>query len=365
MTGKHQSQQPRRGKKKKMSAKGKRRTAILILGAIIAIVLFALMLMEIFIKPPDVSVKEPQDQKVTAMSEDEKYADLEEPFIADSAKERKKDFYTFLVCGTDNDGTRTDTMIVVSYDVVNQKVNMVNVPRDTISNVKRKIKKINAGFNGGPEKLKEEMQMLLGIPIDRYVIIDFNGFEKLIDLVGGVEFNVPTYMVWDDPTQDLHIFLEPGLQQLTGEKAIQLVRFRQNNPGVKGGYAQGDIDRIKMQQEFLQTVAKKILSPSNLLKVGDMGSAILSNTKTDMNLSEILWFGMRAMKMDFSSIAMTTLPGHDAYVWEADYGHMQSYFFPEEQKILDLVNSSLNPYVEQITKLNLIDASKYSTEKPK
>ena len=171
-------------------------------------------------------------------------------------------------------------------------------------------------------------------------------------------------MVWDDPSQDLHIYLEPGMQHLDGEKAIQLVRFRQNNPGVAGGYAEGDIGRIKMQQEFLRTVAKQILSPENLLNLGDMTKAVLDNTETNLTLSELTWFGMQALKMDFNNIDMTTLPGHSAYLYEADYGHMQSYFVPEEEEILEMVNELLNPYKDDVTKLNLIDVSKYSTSAP-
>lgn len=206
--------------------------------------------------------------------------------------------------------------------------------------------------------------MLLGIPIDRYVVVSFEGFEELIDLIGGVDFNVPTYMVWDDPTQDLHIYLEPGMQHLDGKKAIQLVRFRQNNPGVKGGYAEGDIGRIKMQQEFLQTIAKKLLSPSSLIKVGDLASAVIRNTETNLSLSELTWFGMKALSMNYSNIQMTTLPGHAAYLYEPDYGHMQSYFVPEEKSILEQVNQLLNPYVDEVTKLNLLDVSRYSSKAP-
>lgn len=206
--------------------------------------------------------------------------------------------------------------------------------------------------------------MLLGIPIDRYVVVSFEGFKELIDLIDGVDFNVPTYMVWDDPTQDLHIFLEPGMQHLDGEKAIQLVRFRQNNPGVKGGYAEGDIGRIKMQQEFLQTIAKKLLSPSNLIKVGDLASAVIRNTETNLSLSELTWFGMKALNMNYNNIQMTTLPGHAAYLYEPDYGHMQSYFVPERENILEMVNELLNPYQDQVTKLNLIDVSRYSSKAP-
>lgn len=335
--------------------------ALIVVGVLLVLALGVYGFLKIYAKPPDVSQP---DQQTAQQGEEDPYADLVAPFIDDGSRARKDDYYTFMICGTDNDGTRTDTIIVASYDVKNQQVNLVNVPRDTMSNVRRTIKKINGAFNNGPEQLEKELEMLLGIPIDRYVVVDFQGFEELIDLIGGVDFDVPTYMVWDDPTQDLHIYLEPGMQHLDGEKAIQLMRFRQNNPGVKGGYAEGDIGRIKMQQEFLQAVAKKLLSPQNLLKVGDLASAVLDNTETNLSLSELTWFGMKALNMDFNNISMSTLPGHSAYLYEPDYGHMQSYYVPEEEGILDLVNQQLNPYEDDVTTLNLIDVSQYSSQAP-
>lgn len=360
--GESKIQAEQSGKKKKKRRLKARYIPLIVLGILLVLGVGVYAFLKAFAKPPDVSVKEPE--VTLGEGEDDPYADLVEPFIEDGDRERKDDYYTFMFCGTDDGGTRTDTIIVASYNVKTQQVNMVNIPRDTMSNVKRKIKKINGGFSGGPEQLEKELEMLLGIPIDRYVVVSFEGFEELIDLIGGVDFNVPTYMVWDDPSQDLHIYLEPGMQHLDGEKAIQLVRFRQNNPGVAGGYAEGDIGRIKMQQEFLRTVAKKILSPENLLNLGDMTKAVLDNTETNLTLSELTWFGMQALKMDFNNINMTTLPGHAAYLYEADYGHMQSYFVPEEENILEMVNELLNPYTEDVTKLNLIDISRYSTSAP-
>lgn len=357
--------QPAKPGGKKVSKRLKPQTIALIVLAVILVLAGSVYgFVKVFAKPPDVSPDAKPPVAGKEDGEDDPFADLVEPFIEEGDKERKKDYYTFMLCGTDDGGTRTDTIIVASYDVNTQKVNMVNIPRDTMSNVKRKIKKINSGFNGGPEQLEKELEMLLGIPIDRYVVVSFEGFEELIDLIGGVDFEVPNYMVWDDPTQDLHIYLEPGMQHLDGEKAIQLVRFRQNNPGVKGGYAEGDIGRIKMQQEFLRTIAKKLLSASNIPKIGSLASAVIDHTETNLTLSELTWFGMKALSMRSDSISMSTLPGHAAYLYEPDYGHMQSYFVPEQEPILETVNELLNPYTEKVTKLNLIDVSKYSGTAP-
>ena len=163
---------------------------------------------------------------------------------------------------------------------------------------------------------------------------------------------------------DLYIDLVPVLHTLDGDQALQLIRFRQNNPGVPGGYPGGDIERIACQQEFLQAVASQLLSPTNLLKVSDIASAVLNNTETDMSMGELMWLGIQALSMKAENISMSILPGTARYLWEADYGHMQSYYVPEEAGILELVNEKLNPYNEPITDLNLIDASAYPTSPP-
>ncbi len=349
------------------SAIARRRQLLLILAGVALAVLIGVLIWRATVKPPDIdkpAANQPAEEDEPEKGRDYYEGELIQPFVEDENMTRKEDFYTFLLCGTDEDGTRTDTIIVAAYDVKNQKINMVNVPRDTMSNVKRSIKKINGAFNGGVEQLREELQMLLGFRIDRTVVVDFQGFEDLVNAIGGVEFDVPVRMLYTDPTQDLYIDLVPGLQTLDGSQALQLMRFRQNNPGVPGGYPGGDIERIACQQEFIQAVASQLLSPSNLLKISDIASAILNNTETDMPMGELMWLGIQALKLEPGSIEMDILPGGAKYLWEADYGHMQSYYVPDEAGILEMVNNKLNPYNEPITDLNLIDASSYPTSKP-
>ena len=350
------------------SAVARRRQLILIAAGVVLLGLIVTIVWKSTVKPPDItqpSANEVEEEpNEPEQGRDYYEGELIKPFVEDENKTRKEDYYTFLLCGTDDDNARTDTIIVASYDVKNQVINMVNVPRDTMSNVRRSIKKINSAFYGGVEQLREELQMLLGFRIDRTVVVDFQGFVDLVNAIGGVEFDVPVRMLYTDPTQDLYIDLVPGLQTLNGEQALQLIRFRQNNPGVPGGYPGGDIERIACQQEFLQAVASQLLSPSNLLKVSDIASAILNNTETDMSMGELMWLGIQALSMKSENISMTILPGEARYLWEADYGHMQSYYVPDEEGILELVNEKLNPYNEPITELNLIDASTYPTSPP-
>lgn len=358
---------PRTSKRPK-SAVARRRQLLLIAAGVALVALVVTLIWVNTVKPPDItqpSASQDKDEETEPEQGRDYYeGELIKPFVEDENKTRKEDYYTFLLCGTDNDQTRTDTIIVAAYDVKNQTINMVNVPRDTMSNVRRNIKKINSAFYGGVDQLREELQMLLGFRIDRSVVVDFQGFKDLVNAIGGVEFDVPVRMLYTDPTQDLYIDLVPGLQTLDGDQALQLIRFRQNNPGVPGGYPGGDIERIACQQEFMQAVAEQLLSPSNLLKISDIASAILDNTETDMSMGELMWLGIQALSMKSENISMSILPGEARYLWEADYGHMQSYYVPDEEGILELVNEKLNPYNEPITELNLIDASSYPTSPP-
>lgn len=365
-------QPPKDPKRLKTAPKSvvRRRRILLVVAGIALVFLIGVIIWKCTVKPPDITKPTPgmQDNKPgqdePEHGRDYYEGDLIKPFVEDGDKTRREDFYTFLLCGTDEDELRTDTIIVAAYDVKNRCVNMVNIPRDTISNVKRKIKKINGAFYGGVDQLREELQMLLGFRIDRSVVINFKGFEDLVDAIGGVEFDVPVRMLYTDPTQDLYIDLLPGMQKLDGKKALQLIRFRQNNPGVPGGYPGGDIERIDCQQAFLRAVAKKLLDPSSLLKVSDIASAILNNTETDMSMGELMWLGIEALSMNADSISMSVLPGEARYLWEADFGHMQSYFVPDEEAVLELVNEKLNPYNEPVTELNLMDMSRYSSSRP-
>ena len=161
-----------------------------------------------------------------------------------------------LLLGVDEGGNRSDTIMLVSLNGKTNKVNILSIPRDTRVPVGRGYQKINAAIGIGkqevakgnlqePEELSvEKVKMLTGLPIHYFMSIDFDGFKEVIDVLGGVDFEVPFNMVYDDPVQNLHINLKAGMQHLDGEAAHDFVRFRQGNPGHKG-YATGDLGRIE------------------------------------------------------------------------------------------------------------------------
>ena len=147
--------------------------------------------------------------------------------------QRKDATWTFLLCAEDQVSGNTDTIMACTYDTVNQKVGLVSIPRDTlIDRPGWKYHRINAVYpsgnvvyppDGGIQELMTAVGEVLGIPIDHYVVVDTRIFVELVDAVGGVDFNVPVRMSYDDPLQDLHIHFEPGMQHLTGKQALQVV----------------------------------------------------------------------------------------------------------------------------------------------
>ncbi|MGI6450026.1 MAG: LCP family protein [Desulfitobacteriia bacterium] len=262
--------------------------------------------------------------------------DEEKP--AKPPKQYKENFYTFVLTGTDYDGYHTDTIMVASFDTAANKVNIVSVPRDSQVDVPGDYKKINVAYaNGGTKELKRQLESILGFAPQYSVRVDLEAFPKLVDAVGGVEFDVPQDMDMDDGTQNLHIHLQKGLQLLDGDKALQLVRFR--------GYPSADLGRMQIQQKFLKELAKRILSPANIPKIGTFIEIFSQSVKTDIGLRDLQWFAQQAIKLNpETDITVQTLP-HLA----DGYYRGQNYLFLSPEGVVDMVNSTVNPYTTDIS----------------
>lgn len=251
---------------------------------------------------------------------------------------RKENFYTVLVSGVDNFNGGSDTNILVAVDAAQKKIYGVSIPRDTKAYVGSKAYKINAAYAiGGMEKLAEVISLQLGIPVDYTVKVDLKGFVELVDAIEGVDFNVPVDMDYDDPYQDLYIHFTAGMQHLTGEEAMQVVRFRHNNDGT--GYGNEDIGRMDTQQAFLKAVAKQTLRAENLDKLDDFVRIFQSNVDTDLSLGNLAWLGKAAVEIGVENIDFCTLPS----AWK------NPYMYLDQEAVLALVNEHLNPYVEDRT----------------
>ncbi|SHF05122.1 transcriptional attenuator, LytR family [Thermoanaerobacter uzonensis DSM 18761] len=245
-------------------------------------------------------------------------------------KEQAIENKNILFVGSDENNL-SDTIFVINYDAVNKKINILSIPRDTYYprpgfNAPEE-KKINAAFSEEKiEGLEKAIEDLLDIKIDNYVILNYEGFKKIIDTIGGVEVDVPFNMKYDDNSANppLHIDLKKGRQVLDGEKAIQFVRYRH-------GYVDGDLGRINAQHQFLQALLKKILQPSILPKVPSLAITVSQYLKTDLTASEITQYAYQFIKDKPSSIDARTLPG------EGRYDGNTSYFFVDSLKAQEII----------------------------
>ncbi len=261
-------------------------------------------------------------------------ADAEPVPAAETVEEgpytRKENFYTFLLVGMDRGGGNTDSLMLVSYDVAQQKVAVASIARDTRVDVERKLKKINAAYamHDGIEGLKDEISLTFGIPIDYYFRVNLRGFIRLVDAVDGVDFEIPCYMNYDDPEQDLSIHYSKGMRHLNGQQAMEVCRFRQNNDG--GGY--GDEGRQKTQRGVLTEVLKKALSHPE--KLNDYVAIAQENLDTDMSLSNMAWFATKALSFNTANLSTMSMPCE----W------INPYMYLDPEATLALVNEHLNPY---------------------
>lgn len=237
---------------------------------------------------------------------------------------------TLAVFGVDKEGYRTDVIFVVNYNSKTNKVKVVSVPRDTkvewsesqqqrlkeLKDMTRTESKLNEMTSyGGIENIRsftiDEIEHMLGVNIDNYVIITTDAFRKIVDAIGGVEVDVPVLdgqgLQYDDSAQNLHIHLSPGLQKLNGSDAEGLVRFRK-------GYAEGDVGRIKTQQLFLKAFAEKVLSPGTITRLPQIIPVIFTCVKTDMSLTEIPQYYSHIKKFNLSNLTFNIIPGEPQHV---------------------------------------------------
>lgn len=257
---------------------------------------------------------------------------FERPAIIEDIVNPVKERTTFLIMGVDKDGTRTDTIIAGSYDARTKKINIVSIPRDTRVKMpeehineltgegryvpKSGYMKINqvhhyAGTELGVSYVKMQIEELLGIEIDYYAKVNTEAFRILVDEIGGVWFDVPQRMIYDDPEQNLHIDLQPGMQLLNGEQAEGLVRYRHGNYGSAdetAAYPMADLDRVKVQQKFLTALAES-LSQGNIVKnMSVIADITLKYVDTDLRMTDITKYARSARDIDINNIDTYTLP---------------------------------------------------------
>lgn len=256
---------------------------------------------------------------------------------ADVSSEAKDQLLNIALLGTDGDGFRTDVNIVASLNLTTKEVHLISVPRDTrvvmtddmiayLEKNGRTIPQANGVY--GQCKLTEVhayagegnrstftvamLEEILGIDIDYYVKVDLDAFKDIVDAVGGVEFDVQERLYYSDPAQGLYIDLYPGPQVLDGEKAEMLVRFRE-------GYAQKDLKRIEVQQEFLKAFISQVCSSDKIMSNLDSYIKIfMEKVESDMPVATALKYAGYIKEIDPAAITTDTIPGEGGAYFDMD-----------------------------------------------
>ena len=341
-------------KPKKPSRLTRQQKLLIAVAVVLAIVLIAVVACQSLFVRPDLPDKNADADSGTQEEE----IDWGEGTRPRSDGERKsQDYYTVLILGRDTGGGgNTDTMLLASYDVTNQKATVMSIPRDTMVNVSWDIKRINSVYNyyGGGDRgiqyLYKEIAQLVGFEPDYQVVVEWDAVGQIVDAMGGVWFDVPRNMNYDDPYQDLHIHQEKGYRLLTGDDAMQVLRYRHDND-MRYGYPDGDLGRIKTQQAFLTAMVDQLLQIKNVTKINQFIQVFQNNVETDLSFQNILWFAQQAILggLSMENVEFVTMPNRTASCWSRTYHNYQSYVVPSADELLELVNTKLSPYTEVFT----------------
>ncbi len=224
------------------------------------------------------------------------------------------------------DGPRSDTMMFVSFNPDSKKLDMISIPRDTYYHRqgydrldKRKINSVygDHGANGVKTVVSD---ILIDVPVDYYVTVNYKGVEAIIDSIGGVPIHIPRLMDYEDKAEGLRIYFEPGHHVLNGENGVKFLRYRKS-------YPDGDLGRIKAQQEFVKSAIKKAMG----FRLPAVATTAFRYVRTDMELQDALRLATSATGLNTEEISSYMLPGEDKY------RNGVSYYFHDMQAIRDLL----------------------------
>ena len=267
---------------------------------------------------------------------------------------RKDLFYTFLILGLD-EGVNVDTIMVASYDGLNKEANIISIPRDSLVNVSRNIRKINAAYpagtlrgggrTGGIAQMQREVMTVIGFVPDFYILVDLDAFIKIIDAVGYIEIDVPFHMRYDDPYQGLHIDIPAGRQLLNGENALNFARYRRGNRGFP---TITDYRRIEHQQMVIRAILNNLLQPANILRIPELITIFNENVHSNLSTGNIIWLANQLNEIGGTEALSTyTLPT------SGSLRLTHWYEILDGPAIVELVNRTINPYTKDITLADL------------
>lgn len=254
----------------------------------------------------------------------------------------EKSYINVLLMGLDVDETRSDVMMVAQFNMINNSVNILQIPRDTYIAEQKGDKKINSSYGAEGDKHSRAMnsvatvERLLDIKIDNYSIVTTSGFRDVVDAVGGIYYDVPMDMKYSDPLQDLYIDLKKGRQLLDGDKAEQYVRYRH-------GYANADLGRIEAQSGFIMAAMEQIIerNKNNEADTEKLITSVVKMVDTDFELTEIFKIAPHILRLDMDNVNIMMLQG------EAGMKNRVSYYFADEEANRRIIDEYFTPDISE------------------
>ncbi len=272
--------------------------------------------------------------------------------VIEKVVEIDENSYNFLLVARDQASGNTDVMMIVNYNIDDQSVAVMQIPRDTYVCLGGKTRKINSAFayfyaqldyNTKDREIKaldslaDFLTENLYVEIHYSVYMDLDGFGDIVDAVGGVEMYVPERMFYQDRNQGLYIDLYEGYQTLNGDKAEQFVRYR-------SGYATADIGRQDAQKIFMTAFISKVTkSLGDIDKVTSLATTVAGCVKTDLTVNDMVFFGKYFVglggkqKVDLKNVKMITMPGKA-------FNYNGSYYCMNKESVVNIINEYFNVY---------------------
>lgn len=232
----------------------------------------------------------------------------------------------------------TDTIMVVKYSPKNQQASLLSIPRDSFvgksTSSATAFDKINSKYQISPQSVIDAVNRLTGLNLKYYVTVDTKALRDLVDAIGGVYFDVPIDMDYDDSSQALAIHLKKGYQLLNGMQAEGVVRFRHNNNGTSypSEYGDNDLGRMKTQRAFIETVLKQTLKVGNITKVNQLINIAKEEVSTNIPWDTLKNYAVALMDFDTNNLKTGALPG------AADYYNGLSFFIVNTKQSKEMVN---------------------------
>ena len=243
-----------------------------------------------------------------------------------------------LMLGSDEASGLYDMIMLVSYNMTKQSVSVVQIPRDTyLEYTSGDYRKINGAVAalGGEKQFCKFLSDAMCISIDNYFSIDLDAMAEIVDVLGGIEINIPFDMNYDDPEQALSIHLKKGITMLDGDMARQFVRYR-------SGYTEGDIGRIDAQKIFLAALVNKLKSDTSFFELTEVIGSVIDDINTDMSIASIISLARQAFSIQASKVRFVTLAGEGAVASKSG----ASYYVISRSSAIRIVNEFLGAHTD-------------------